>query len=74
MKRWRMGSADKLRTQTGQHASHIVGRLSGVSATDSRVEAARKVVETMKMVFGEDDPEVKKAVRMYERAKKRVGS
>lgn len=30
------------------YANHIVGRLSGVSATDDRFDAARKAIDLMK--------------------------
>jgi predicted ABC-type ATPase len=53
-------------------AQHVVARLSGVSAEDSKIEGARKVVETMEMAFGADHPKVKQARRLYERAKARA--
>lgn len=32
-----------------EFTNHIVGKVSGVKPTDTRVEAARKVIETMKL-------------------------
>jgi hypothetical protein len=71
-RKWTMASAESLRRQTGNHAKHVVARLSGVSAEDSKIEGARKVVETMEMAFGADHPKVKQARRLYERAKARA--
>lgn len=35
--------------KAGKHADHIIGRLSGVNSTDSKVEAAEKAIATAKL-------------------------
>lgn len=54
-------------------ASHPVGIVSGVEATDSRVEAAEKAVATMKLA-GFPKNEIKKAERMLEQIRAKYGS
>ena len=55
---------------TKKQANHIVARVSGVTENDTKLEAARKAIETMKMV-GMPASAIAKAERMYEAAKAR---
>ena len=52
--------------------SHIVGRLSGVKETDSKVVAAEKAIATMKMA-GFSKREIKKAEDMLAAYRARTG-
>lgn len=49
------------------YAEHIVGKVSGVKETDTKIAAARKVIETMKLA-GFPAKEIRKAERMVEDA------
>lgn len=48
-------------------ADHVVARVSGVKDTDSRIEAANKAIETMKMA-GFPASAIRKAERMRDDA------
>ena len=48
-------------------ADHIVGRVSGVVEGESKIDAANKVIETMKLA-GFSDAEIRKAERMRDAA------
>lgn len=56
----------------GTHANHIIGRVSGVKATDSKVVAAQKAIATMKLA-GFPQREIKKAEDMLAAYRARTG-
>lgn len=58
------------RLVTKAQASHIVAQVSGVKDTDTRLEAARKAIDTMRAV-GMPARAIAQAERMYEEAKRR---
>lgn len=49
-------------------AGHIVAKVSGVKAGDSKVQAAEKVIATMRLA-GFAESEIRKSERMLERYK-----
>lgn len=50
-----------------KHANHIVARISGVTESDTKIEATNKVIETMRLAgFAEKD--IRKAEAMRDRA------
>lgn len=53
-----------------KHANHIVGRISGVTENDTRIQAAEKTLVTMKMA-GFSKSAIAKAERMIADAKAR---
>jgi hypothetical protein len=55
-----------------QSANHIVGKLSGVKETDSKVEAAEKVLQTMKDA-GFPASAIRKAEGMVAELRRREG-
>jgi len=55
-----------------KHVDAAVGRISGVKLGDSKVAAAQKAIETMKLA-GFSSREIKKAEKMLETYKSRTG-
>lgn len=60
---------NKDRNLVGAHAYHIVGVISGIKATDTKVEAAEKAIATMKAA----GMNTRKAERMLADYKRREG-
>lgn len=59
-------------SRAGKHAAHVVGRVSGVKETDSKVVAAQKAIDTMKMA-GMSKRAIKKAEDMLAQYRRRTG-
>ena len=66
----KIAKREVLNTPIGaEMAAEAVGMVSGVKPTDTRLEAARKTVETMEKFFGVSHPRVRRARKLYEEAK-----